>query len=259
MEKINLNNITFCIPVRIESFYRKRNLMILLKYLGQHIDANYIIVEADNVQRLPEIMDIANLNYIFIQDNDPIFHRTKYINQMLNLAKTPHAAIWDTDAIADIAQIQQAYDMLVENKAVMVYPFSGTFYDVNEYMSDFFCQSLDIEKLKCQGISKNLMNGYYSVGGAYMVNIKSYKEAGGENEYFYGWGPEDAERIARLQILEQKVERIDGALYHLFHTRGYNSYYANIDTAIQTREEFCKVCGMTTNELKNYIKSWEWI
>lgn len=34
-----------------------------------------------------------------------------------------------------------------------------------------------------------------SVGGAFLVNRKVYLKAGGENEHFYGWGPEDTERV----------------------------------------------------------------
>ena len=32
--------------------------------------------------------------------------------------------------------------------------------------------------------------------------ILAYLRAGGENEAFYGWGPEDAERVKRLEILD---------------------------------------------------------
>lgn len=100
------------------------------------------------------------------------------------------------------------------------------------------------------------MNEYYSLGGAFLVNRDEYLKAGGENENFYGWGPEDYERFYRMEILNKEIVRIEGPLYHLFHTRGINSTYANKKMAIQCKEELCRICSMTTLELNNYIKTW---
>ena len=47
-----------------------------------------------------------------------------------------------------------------------------------------------------------------------------YVQAGGENEHFYGWGPEDLERVKRMEILGYSVTRIKGDLYHLYHLEG---------------------------------------
>lgn len=60
--------------------------------------------------------------------------------------------------------------------------------------------------------------GRPSVGGAFLVNKTKYLETGGENEGFYGWGPEDVERVKRLEILELPIARTKGALY-IHHER----------------------------------------
>ena len=57
----------------------------------------------------------------------------------------------------------------------------------------------------------------HSCGGAFFVNRSVYVQAGGENEHFYGWGPEDLERVKRMEILGYSVTRIKGDLYHLYH------------------------------------------
>ena len=46
-----------------------------------------------------------------------------------------------------------------------------------------------------------LAHGPNSVGGAFLVNKNVYIKYGGENQHFYGWGPEDAERCKRMEIL----------------------------------------------------------
>lgn len=257
-KKINLMDVTFCIPIRIESFYRLQNLKTLLKYLNEHFDTNYIILEADEKAHFENDINVQNVRYFFEKDSAIIFHRTKYINQMLDLVQTSYAAIWDTDAIAPIEQIEEAYSLLQHSNNTLIYPFSGAFIALNELLSRYFYESLDIDCISSSNLPKFFPYGFYSVGGAYMVNVGKYLDAGGENEYFYGWGPEDAERNARIQILEKGVERVEGTLYHLYHTRGINSRDANEENALKNKKEFCKICGMNTSELYNYIKTWHW-
>lgn len=258
ISKVDLSDITFCIPVRIESTYRMQNLYTLLKYLTKFVRTNFIVLEADQEPKLKDNVNIDKSIYVYVKDEDAIFHRTKYINQMLHMVETPYAAIWDTDAIAKINQIQQAYKSLQSEDITLVYPFSGTFICLNDLISHIFSKTIDIQYIIDTNPSSYLMNGFYSVGGAYMVNVKKYLEAGGENEYFYGWGPEDAERNARIQILELGVERVTGSLFHFFHTRGINSRDASDNNALKNKMEFCKVCSMTTLELHNYVETWPW-
>lgn len=256
--KENLKNITFCIPIRIESFYRIQNIKALLKYLDKYLDTNYLILEADKTKHFENDMNIQNVDYLFVEDNDIIFHRTKYINQMLNQVQTTYAAVWDTDAITPICQIVEAYSLLQNSNNTLIYPFSGFFIALNELTSLYFYRSQNINHIASLYYPVSFPYGFYSVGGAYMVNRKMYLEAGGENEYFHGWGPEDAERNARIQILELGVDKIEGPLFHLFHTRGINSRYPEEEGAGKNINEFCKVCGMTTIELQDYIETWDW-
>lgn len=253
--KKDLRELTFCIPIRIESEYRRLNLCCLLAYITRHFDTRILILEADDKRKFtPETA--SPVRYLFIEDHDRVFHRTRYINRMLSLVETPYAAVWDTDAIAPHEQIYAGYELLKHGRATLVYPYSGLFIAVCESMSALFRSTLDLDMLQAPYLHRNLLNGYYAVGGAYMVSVRDYQKAGGENEFFYGWGPEDMERKARLEILEYTVGRIDGLLYHLYHTRGLNSSYATPKLAIRSKAEFCKVCGMDKEELERYIETW---
>lgn len=257
--KINLKDLTFCIPVRIDSPYRERNLVAALKFYARHIHCNYIIVEAAKEQHLKKLPSIEGLTYHFIYDDNPTFHRTYYINQMLARTTTKIAAIWDADAIVAISQLNKAYRRIIEEQATMVYPYDGCFWRINDFFSSFFCKNLKISLLKDFPIMKTLMCGYHSVGGGFLVNVKLYKECGWENEYFIGWGPEDAERYKRLLILNKRPTRISGPLYHLHHPRGDNSRDGNKQVAYITKKEYCHVCSMQPDELKAYIETWNWI
>lgn len=259
MKKIDLKDTTFCIPVRIESSYRMQNLRSLLKYLDNALNTNFIVLEADNEPHFENNLGIENLIHVYVRDSDIMFHRTKYINQMLHMAKTQYAGVWDTDAIVPINQIEEAATFLRAGENTLVYPFSGAFNVMNELTSAYFHKTLDINCLTAPDIPKQFYYGFYSVGGAYMVDIDKYLKAGGENEYFRCWGPEDAERYARIGILELGVKKVEGVIYHMFHTRGTNSKPpAEAGTNLNNIIEFCKVCGMTTSELLDYIKTWGW-
>ena len=104
------------------------------------------------------------------------------------------------------------------------------------------------------------MYGNLSTGGGFIVDTKKYLQAGGENEFFLGWGPEDYERVNRMEILySQPIYRAKGGMYHLWHPRSLNSWYANEQYEINGKKELLKVCGMNGDELRSYIDTWPWL
>ena len=255
-----MNNITFIIPVRIDSHYRLRNLTSVLNFfLNSAQNTKFIITEGDVSTKIETIPASERVCKLFRHDDNPIFHRTKYVNDVLRTLDDEIVAVWDCDAIGSFDNISQAADMLSQTEDVMAYPYNGIFWSVGEYHSELFSKSLDLRVLTDFPQPRALMCGYHSVGGAFLVNVKRYKKYGWENEYFKGWGPEDAERYARLEILGKKPVRVDAELFHLYHTRGINSGTSDHGLAMSTKKEYAHVCGMTSEELKEYISTWNWI
>lgn len=90
------------------------------------------------------------------------------------------------------------------------------------------------------------------------MNRIIYLNCGGENKNFYGWGPEDAERVHRVEILGYSVSWVSGGpLFHLYHPRSYNSWYISEEQGAKNRNEFVRVCNMSRQELEEYILSWK--
>ncbi len=100
------------------------------------------------------------------------------------------------------------------------------------------------------------MYGCNAVGGAFLVHREMYLNCGGENEHFYGWGPEDSERVKRMEILEYIPYRTEGPLYHLYHPRGKNSFFFDEQKELSNRKELLKICSMDKATLLTYIQSW---
>lgn len=259
-EEYNFGDLTFCIPIRIDSPQRLRNLCSVLRFYSSCTNAKFMVYEADSSRKLFGIENIPNLDYVFIKDDNRIFHRTKLLNMMMSEATTKYAGIWDSDAVSPIEQIHMALECLRANKTLaMVYPFDGKFWNVSDYFADLFYASLDIRLITDYPQPKQLLYGYHAVGGAFIVNIPVYKQYGWENEYFIGWGPEDAERYRRLEILGNTPIKIKGDLYHLEHPRGINSGNSDRDLSLSTRMEYAKVCSMERKELLSYVRTWPWI
>jgi len=248
-----LNDVTFVFPVRVDSKERETNLQTVLQLLVAETDSIFIIMEADKEPKLSLTFNKERIKYIYIEDNDPVFHRTKYLNQLLRYAQTPIVGIWDTDVVVRIVQIDEACEHIRNNHAIMSFPYNGRFLTVNSMASDVFRKEHNYQLLQ----NSYSMYGKFATGGAFLVDRNKYIKAGGENENFYGWGPEDAERVKRMEILELPIARAAGNLYHLYHPRGENSYFYDNIRRIQSLKELIKVCAMNKQELLDYIETWK--
>ncbi len=255
MQNMNSNisiaeNLTVGIPIRIDSEERKANAATIVNYL-RGLQCRIIVLEADAHEKMKNQSLDEGVDYFFVKDPDQVFHRTRYINQMLNMAQTEMVAIWDTDVLVDYKQIFEALQ-LIRNGATISYPYDGRFVMLSKQLSIQTRNRIDFDYLKSLKLKSFL--GRKLCGGAYIVHRQRYLSCGGENENFTGWGPEDAERLHRVTILGHKALHINsGELFHLYHPRGANSTYASKDNARELREEFIRVCCMSPKELKTYI------
>lgn len=249
----NLSNIlSFVIPVRIDSQERLRNITAVTSWLEQTQCAIYIL-EADATQQIPqELCNRVSINYTFVKDENPCFHRTKYINELLNKSKTVLSAIWDVDIVLPIENITSAVFQNIEYGETITYPYARKCIWLSASESDDFCNSKELSTI--ENTKSSPIIGRPFCGGAFIVNTEQYLSIGGENEKFTGWGPEDAERMRRCRILGHKANWIDiGLAYHLAHPIKDNSRYFNQEMADTMRREFVMECCMTEKELYEHI------
>ena len=255
----SLDTLTFLLPVRIDSPERLANLMAAVRFYSESTDAKFIVLEADDTPKASEVKDLGSrIRYEFVKDGNPVFHHARFNNMLLSMARTCHAAIWDVDAIAPADQVREAFRMIAEKGHTLAYPYDGSYWCVGETFSALFRRTLDICVLRDFPQSRYLLCGYHSVGGAVLVNAARYAECGWDNENFIGWGPEDAERFKRLEILGRKPGRVAGPLFHLHHPRGLNSGDFREEVALSTKMEYCRICSMDRQSLLDEIRDWRW-
>ena len=81
-------NLTFLIPVKLESDDRVRNLTTVLSFLLTNFDSQVLVKESDTIPRfeslvLPNLKNINNLDYSFEKQHENFFHKTKILNDLI--------------------------------------------------------------------------------------------------------------------------------------------------------------------------------
>lgn len=257
MSKLNGTDVTFIIPLRIESLERLENVVAVVNAIDTDLETKVIIIEADKQPNtlLPKLLP-PNVEYRFVEDGDKIFHRTKYLNIVSRDIDTTYAAIWDSDVIVHRNQIVFGLDMLRNGNADFVFPYDGVFVDTGIAPRSAYLQSGSYSTL-LSGLSQMMpLYGMSASGGGFLVNMSVYRDSGLENENFYGWGPEDGERVKRMLILGRNVRRVGGPMFHLSHPRGVNSGRRSDDDQIAGLREFLRIVQMSTRELQQEVKTW---
>ncbi|MEB2774731.1 galactosyltransferase-related protein [Algoriphagus sp. D3-2-R+10] len=257
MEKINLKDFAFLIPLRIDTVNRLENTLVTIEYIMANFDTQVNVLEASgrNTGILSRLLP-EEVNYVFVEDMDTIFHRTRYINELVKSVGTEYIVVWDTDIIIPVEQIIESVDLLRKKKADYVTPYKDKFLDTSEILRELYILTRDLGVL---GMHQGKMKSLYTpnpVGGAFLAHRQTYIDAGMENEKFYGWGREDGDRLNRWNILNYKHEHIAGILYHLTHERGVNSTFHSPNQDNRKMTEIHRTIAMSKEELQEEIKRW---
>lgn len=263
MDETDMNRLTdvaFVIPVRIDSPERSRNLDVLIDFIIRYFDSNILVMESDSQRRYFVKNDSSRIHYFFENDSRAIFHHTRCLNLLYTKVDAPIMACCDVDVIAPPEQIVDTVEQVRCGKAMMGLPYDGRVYETTSKLAQIYSETQNMETLLGKANDLKLMYGDLSIGGIFIVETKKYLQSGGENEFFFGWGCEDFERVKRMEILyPQPVYFAGGGLFHLWHPRGLNSWYVDRQHERNGIKEYLKVCGMTEKKLRNYIKSWPWL
>ncbi len=256
--KHDLKNVTFIIPLQIETDDRLRNIILTTSFLLNTFDTNVIIKEVDEEPifqqwALPVIKrivgDTSGLNYIFEKHsrNDDAFHRTKVLNDMVLLADTKIVVNYDSDIILPVSSYLEAAEKLKTCDVVYPYRFGergerkvklDTQFD-NKPAIDTFEQHPEIKAYLESGYDENALDGKYfyyphqqgegwaEYGMVQFFNKQVYLDGYLENENFIAYATEDVERHHRWTLLGYDIQRVDDYAYHFEHKRTPNSWFNN--------------------------------
>jgi hypothetical protein len=242
--KTDLTDVTFLVAFRLDSHERKENIDTMIKFIFSHFETNFKVLEADDNRKYFPETKAERFTYSFIEDHNEVFHRTKWLNRLIRMTRTPFVAIFNADVIAFPAQIMEALEMLRSEKAVMSFPYDGRCYACDKITSSVFRANPKIEILFHMIPVMNLMCGYHYSGGMFIVSTEKYLDAGGENEKIIGLDIEDQERLIRMYILNLPVFYSTKPLFHLWHPNEKGGF--NADKKIERKNliELLKTCSI---------------
>ena len=227
-------DLTFLIPTRIETEDRLRNIISSVSYLLKHVPAKVIVKEVSGqntfkFRALPEIKkyaDTTHLTHLYEQSDDPLFCKSKVLNDMIVAADTNVVANYDADCILPIEAYRQAYNAIQDNQLDVVYPYQCGIYQWKaDYSMDIynsFIQNLSTDVLDK---SKTLSNS--TIGWSQFIRRQTYIDSYMMNENFVSWGCEDDEFYFRMSTLGLSIGRTNNYVYHLEHSRTDNSWFSN--------------------------------
>ena len=227
-------DLTFLIPTRIETEDRLRNIISSVSYLLKHVPAKVIVKEVSSkntfrFRALPEIkkqVDTKNLTFLYEDNSDPLFCKSKVLNDLIVASETKVVVNYDADCILPISSYEEAYDLIDRDQADVVYPYGCGIYqwktDYNMQIYDQFVNQLDISVLDR---NKTLSNS--TIGWTQFINRQKYIDCYMMNENFVSWGCEDDEFYFRMSTLGNRIARVNNYVYHLEHGRTYNSWFSN--------------------------------
>jgi len=252
--KYDLKDTTFIIPVRLDTVIRLENLFLTVDHIQEKLQTHIVILEASPYNNGIIQHNLKDrVTYQFVEDKDPIFHRTKYLNLMTMNVKTDFTAIWDADIIIDHDQILDALCNLRQNLCDIAYPYAGDFYDMSDLLRNHFFVHRDLEFLNANRGKMQLMYNVEGIigalGGAIIVKTDQYRLSGMENEAFYGWGLEDGERYYRWLSFDFKIYRSKGCLFHLTHPRDSNGSFHSKSHQNKAQHDMSEVVNYSKEEL----------
>lgn len=253
-------DVTFLMPVRIDSMIRLENLQLTINFLKSNFCCRIFLLESDRYNRSLVERLCANVRYEFVEDKDAVFYRAKYLNRMALQSETKYLAIWDPGVIIPPTQVLDSVWQLRNNKYHVAYPYNGWFMETSDILRAQYLENRDIGFLLRNVDKMQLLNGSCeNVGGAVLVARDAYIMAGMENEHFYGWSMEDNERFARWKNLGYSIYRSKGVLFHLTHPQGGNSGYMSNFHRQRVYTELEKTLSETREEIlfninNNYYK-----
>lgn len=248
-KKKALMEMTFLIPVMIDSEERHKNLLTIVRYLQKYFRTNIIILEYGETCQVDISAFDEFCERIYMPGENKLFSRTHLNNILINAAKTKYITLYDVDVIVPTSQIVQAVTAMKIKGIDMVFPYDGCFVNVDTVSGSIFSKILSEEFLAVNK-DKYFISSTRSFGGCVMINRDVYIECGGDNELITSWGPDDIERYLRLKILGKSITRVKGVIFHLPHPRTITSSYATAETRIH----FMKILIDIFNSNKNGLR-----
>jgi len=261
VRKFDMKDVTFCIPVFIDSRDRKQNLDLVIRYITNYFDTNIIVGETNN--DVPKLKSTygkrSDVGYVYYHNEENFFHKNKILNMMYMRVRTPYIFAYDCDALYEPKQYVDAVKMLRRDKADCCFAYNTHLILVPRTYIRNISKTYSLRNVVKDEKELEIFQEQFQPGLGCLMKKKTIYECGMENENFKAWGPEDRERIYRFKRLGARFARCGGKAYHINHFRGKNTSVKSNVYLKGNDNEFAKIKAMDDKDLIYEIKSWKWV
>jgi GT2 family glycosyltransferase len=254
-----LTNLTFIIPVRIDTADRLWNLSTILRFIEQRLGgAEIVVVEQDAQSQLAQVLARhPGVRHVFRADSG-WFRKAECVNAGALAATRRYVCCYDTDILLAPQAMQDALKAMAHEGWKLVLPFNRIFLDVRGALRQRLGETLDLgplgqlRSMKTAGTVPDASVRFVE-GGIFIAERETFLAEGGLNRHMVSYGWEDTELHKRFTKLGYPILHLPGFnLVHLDHSRGPDSrpnehYGAN-------KREFLKIKAMPADELKRYVE-----
>ena len=263
-----IENTTFIVPLRIESDDRLRNVIVSTCYLLDNTDCKIIIQEVDqqsvfHIKAEPQIVECvgdkaSRLKHVFEESKEPIFHRTRILNDMTMMADTPVVVNYDCDILLPLTSYEESEKLIMDGTYDVVYPYGDGNWQYQVFADDDLVSRFINDEYNLSVLEQKSKIYDAKYGFCQFFDREKYIEGGLENENFIAYGYEDNERWYRFNTMGYNVGRLDAHVYHLEHARTANSWFSNpyIDN---NKNLYERIQGMNRKELHEYYKEVDYV
>ena len=275
--KMDLSACTYMIPLRVETPDRMRNIITVLLYFLKNINAPIIVKEFDNesiyeASVLPQIRQVATeeelskITHVFEQSDEFTFHRTRLINDMIEMADTEFVCNYDCDVLLPFSTHFYANTFLAKGylppdspegtplqPVKVVYPYGYGMFQQQVFADDKTVSNFINSNFNFHAFDGKMRAYDAKFGFCQFFNRKEYIRLGMENENFISYGYEDDERYHRFNMCSDVV-RVNDIIFHLEHKRSDNSWFTNPHIE-NNRKEWEKLKFYGKDKIEEYYQN----
>lgn len=224
---------------------RLANLLAVIKHVQQVPNVDIVVVECDETRHVPEL---ANIRHEFLQYSGP-FNKSWAMNIGFTLTHAPVVAFGDADLIAPHKAITTSIRATLQRFGAAK-PFGRVMDLPHEHTTAFLEEgTLPDAVITTEELIREDGEDLPYCGGLFMIRRELFKEIGGYDERFSGWGGEDDALSIKLRRRGVELGIMSGEVaYHLWHGRALSRYlHANYP---RNRERVIQLGNATDEEMR---------
>lgn len=257
----DLSDCSIVVPFHIDSKERLEHVHFLYDYFKQNFAHHQLIFLEQGRERQMHLQPSSNIQVEFIPSEEE-FSLSEMSNRGASLVKSPFFCKYDADALIHPQAMFDAFELLKHQPQVsLVLPYNEISFSIAAELRQKILQTMDFSSLPFLKIGEAQrahfpdmhLKNECSHGLIHHFRTSTFKELGGYNEEFIGWGYEDTEMIHRFKALgHPKILLENYNAFHLEHPRQKG------DEA-QIFRNYCRkqVMGaMSPEELRRAIQGW---